>query len=77
METHYTKIFSGNFLIVQRIVSELKTVGITPIIKDESESARLAGFGTFSQGIQDIHVHADNIDKAKAVIDIAISEMET
>lgn len=76
METHYTKIFSGNFLIVQRIISELEKVAITPIVKDESESARLAGFGTFSQGIQDIYVHEDNIDKARAVIDIAISEMQ-
>ena len=76
METHYSKIFSGNFLLVQVLVTELEKVGITPIIKDESESARLAGFGTFSQGIQDIHVHEDNIDKARAVIDIAISEMQ-
>ena len=76
METNYNKIYTGNFLLVQLLVSELEKVGINPIIKDEAESARLAGFGTFSQGLQDLYVHDDNVDKAKAVIETAITEMQ-
>lgn len=76
METHYCKIYSGNFLTVQILVTELDKIGIVPIVKDESESARLAGFGTFNQGNQDIYVHNDNYDRAKTIIDTALTEIE-
>ena len=67
-ESHYKKVFSGSVAMVQRMVTELEEVGITPIIKDEGESQRLAGYGSLNQGYQDIVVHEDELAKAKEVI---------
>ncbi|MCM4165230.1 MULTISPECIES: putative signal transducing protein [unclassified Arenibacter] len=68
MDSNYTKIFSGNFILAQGIINQLKEVGIVPIIKDESESGRLAGFGSAIQGNQEIYVHSDELEKAKPIV---------
>lgn len=62
--SNYIKVFSGSFIEVQRIFSELEKSNICAIIKDESESARLAGFGSSIQGQHEIHVHKDELDRA-------------
>ncbi len=76
METHYSKIYSGNFIIVQRMASLLEAIGISPVIKDESESGRLAGFGSSAQGLQDLFVHNDELDKATPIIKNALAEID-
>jgi len=76
METHYTKIYTGNFILVQLMVSRLDEIGISPIIKDESESGRLAGFGASIQGQQELFVHNDELDKAIPVIETVRTEMQ-
>ena len=67
-DSHYIKVFSGNVAMAQRIRLELEAVGITPIIKDEGESQRLAGYGSLNQGYQDVVVHEDELEKANSVI---------
>jgi hypothetical protein len=57
--SNYIKVFSGNFIEVQKVFSLLENKNICAIIKDESESGRLAGFGSSIQGFQEIHVHKD------------------
>ena len=69
MNSNYTKIFSGNFIVSQAIVNQLKEIGIVPVIKDESESGRLAGFGSPMQGDQEIFVNADEMVKAKLIVE--------
>ncbi|GAL81349.1 hypothetical protein JCM19274_2425 [Algibacter lectus] len=44
-DSNYIKVFSGDFIVVKRIISDLENENITAVIKDETESARLAGFG--------------------------------
>ena len=46
----------------------LAEASITPVIKDESESARLAGFGQTSPMLQRVFVHEDEYDNAKAIL---------
>lgn len=75
-ETEYTKIYYGNFILVTRLKDELERVGIVPIIKDEGESQRLAGYGSMNQGYQDIYVHNDELDKAVAIVNRVKAEME-
>jgi len=77
METHYTKIYTGNFILVQLMVTKLDDIGISAIIKDESESGRLAGFGASIQGQQELYVHNDELDKAIPIIESVRVEMET
>ncbi len=76
METHYTKIYTGNFILVQLMVTKLKDIGISAIVKDESESGRLAGFGASIQGQQELFVHNDELDKAVPIIENLRTEME-
>ena len=68
MNSNFTKIFSGNFILSQAIVNQLKEIGIVAVIKDESESGRLAGFGSAIQGNQEIYVHSDELEKAKPIV---------
>lgn len=74
--SNYIRIFSGNFIEVQRIFHELEKLNICAVIKDESESGRLAGFGASIQGQQEIHVHKDELDKAVLVIEGFIAEQK-
>ncbi len=68
METDYIKIYSGNALIGKRIELELLDMGISPVIKDEAESARLAGFASSMLGTIELHVSQDEKEKALAVV---------
>lgn len=74
--SEYSKIYEGNFVLITRIKSELENNGIIPIIKDEGESQRLAGYGSLNQGFQEIYVHNDELDKALAIVEVVKSEME-
>lgn len=74
--SEYTKLFAGNFIFVQRLKTELENIGITPIIKDESESGRLAGFGSPIPGHQQVYVSNEEFSKAEEILNNVKSEME-
>lgn len=76
IESNYIKIFTGNFILVQRISEELNAVGINPVIKDETESGRLAGFGASIQGLQEIYVHEEEVSKAVEIVQSISTEFE-
>ncbi|HIC31029.1 MAG TPA: DUF2007 domain-containing protein [Flavobacteriaceae bacterium] len=69
METEYIKIFTGDFLTSQRIQQRLEDIGINAVVKNEDESARLAGFANPVPNLQDIYVHESELEKAKAVVE--------
>jgi hypothetical protein len=68
MDSKYKKVFGGNSLEAHRVELTLKDNKIKPILKDESESARLAGFGLPISDIIQIFVHEDEEVKALALI---------
>ena len=68
MDSEYIKIFGGNSTESSRIEQLLRKNDITPIVKSESESARLAGFGTPLPHISEIFVHKDEEKKALELI---------
>ncbi len=76
MDSLYKKVYSGSMIIVTNIVAKLEKVGIIPVIKDESESGRLAGFGSAIQYFQEIYVHQDEIEKATFVIESIVDESD-
>ena len=45
MKHEYVKVFEGNSICCERLITELKSVSIYPVKKDEKKSALLAGFG--------------------------------
>lgn len=74
--SEYVKVYGGNFILANRVIAELQSVGIMPIVKDESESQRLAGYGSLNSGHQDIVVHRDELEKAIEVVNRVKAEME-
>ena len=44
MESNYSKLYAGSFIVVQLITQNLEKQGITPIVKDETESATIGWF---------------------------------
>ena len=53
----YIKLYEGSFIIVQMIQKKLESQGIVPIIKNQTESASLAGFGVFGFGNQQLFIY--------------------
>jgi len=74
--TEYTKVYNGNFILVTRVKDELVRLGIIPIIKDEGESQRLAGYASMNSGFQEVYVHNDELDKAVEIVGRVKAEME-
>ncbi|WP_456442258.1 putative signal transducing protein [Psychroserpens sp.] len=74
--SEYTKIFYGNFILATRVKDELEHIGIIPIIKDEGESQRLAGYASMNQGFQEVFVHNDELDRALNIVNRVKTEME-
>lgn len=73
--TEYTKVFDGTIFMVSRIKGELESIGIVPVIKDEGESQRLAGFGSLNQGYQEIHVNNEELEKAMEIINRIVEDV--
>jgi hypothetical protein len=74
-DSNYIKLFSGNFIIVQQLRNELEEININPIIKDETESGRLAGFGSAISGQQEVFVHKDEAERAKEILELINSKL--
>lgn len=69
-DSNFIKIYTGNFIIVQRIIGELKKININAIVKDQTESARLAGFGGgIVPGFQEVFVNNDELNEAVEVVE--------
>ncbi|HLV69618.1 MAG TPA: DUF2007 domain-containing protein [Xanthomarina sp.] len=77
MDSSYIKIYTGSFIIAQLIVDKLDAVGISPIVKDETESGRLAGFGSSVPGYQEIFVSEDELDAAVPIVESVTAELQS
>ena len=66
---NFILIFEGSLVNTTRIIYELKKPNIHPVVKNQSESARLAGFGNITEEHTSIYVHIDEIANSKQIID--------
>ncbi|MCH1539315.1 MAG: DUF2007 domain-containing protein [Flavobacteriaceae bacterium] len=66
---NFIKIFTGNSIKVLSIMNALEDKNIIAVVKDDSESARLAGFGMVAPGLQEVFVHQDELDEAIRIIE--------
>ena len=71
----YTKLYRGSFIVVEMMRINLENQGINPLIKDESESARLAGFSISNIGIQQLVVHDSEVLNATKIINVTLGQM--
>lgn len=74
-ESEYTKIFTGSIVISKLIISRLEEIGISAIVKDETESGRLAGFGAAIPQSQELYVHNDELVEAIPLVEEIQSSM--
>ncbi|MFQ3335361.1 MAG: hypothetical protein ACI87X_000414 [Candidatus Arcticimaribacter sp.] len=65
----FIKIFTGNAISVLSLRNALEEQNIVAVVKDDSESARLAGFGMVAPGLQEMFVHEDELDQAIKIIE--------
>ena len=71
MTSNYKKIFTGESLLAKQLVNKLHEIGIEAVVKDEAESARLAGFASSMLGQVELYVHKDEVEKAAQIIEEA------
>ncbi len=63
----HVKILTNSAIVINRIAQILDEEDIPSLIKDNIESARLAGFGTSANNV-DLYVYKSDLEKAKKVI---------
>jgi hypothetical protein len=68
MDSNYTRIFIGGQIEALALTARLKEIGINAVVKDEDESARLAGFGSPSTSNTQVFVHHDELAQAQSVM---------
>lgn len=66
---NFHHLFTGSSIDVLALREALSNEDITPIVKDENESARLAGFGMHSPLTQQVYVHNDEHGKALEILE--------
>lgn len=76
MESDYTKLYTGNFIIVRLLVERLRDVDIEPITKDDLQLGLSAMLVDNYDGVIDLYVHNDEVDKAVPIIQSILSKME-
>ena len=75
-DSNFVKIYEDNLFVVQQIVQELKKLNIAPVIKDKTESARLAGFAANNNGHQEVFVKKNELEKAIDVVNKIKAELK-
>ena len=68
MPQNLVKVYTGSSIAVLAIMNALESVEIYPLIKDRSESARLAGFGATSIMQQELFVPKEEEEKTRDII---------
>ncbi|WP_274475804.1 putative signal transducing protein [Mangrovimonas aestuarii] len=76
IESEYTRIYTGSFIVMRRILDDLEEKGINAIVKDDSESGRLAGFLAPIPGQQELYVHNDELVIAMEIVNTVKAELE-
>ncbi|KGO81913.1 hypothetical protein Q763_06495 [Flavobacterium beibuense F44-8] len=61
------KVYSGSEIEVAPVKAVLEEAGINPVVKNNVQSATLAGFGSFGQAME-LYVEGYEADKAKTLI---------
>ena len=61
------KVYSGNEIMATSVKEKLEEAGISIVVRDNIQSATLAGFGSLGQ-VVNIYVNEEDAEKAKEII---------
>ncbi|HLF51952.1 MAG TPA: DUF2007 domain-containing protein [Flavobacterium sp.] len=62
------KIFSGSEILAQALQQKIEAIGVETVLKNNIQSARLAGFGTSGQAVE-VFIQETDFSKANPVIE--------
>lgn len=62
------KIFSGSEILASALRDKIQEVGLTPVVKNNIQSGRLAGFGTYDQAME-VFIEESDYGKVSKIID--------
>jgi hypothetical protein len=62
------KIFSGSEILAQALQQKIEAIGITTVLKNNIQSARLAGFGNTGLAVE-VFIQEVDFGKANPVIE--------
>jgi len=74
--SNYINVFTGDYIIAQRIVASLEKAGIIPVVKDRTDSGLTQLFGSKSAPIQQVLVHKDEVDRVMPIVNKLTSELK-
>jgi len=75
--SNYIKVFTGDIIIAQRIISDLKKENIIPVVKDQTDSGLIPIFGSSNSILKQVFVHKDELDKAVLLVENITSELQS
>ncbi|WP_242093810.1 DUF2007 domain-containing protein [Aestuariivivens sediminicola] len=73
-DSNYTKIFTGNLVVSERIKQSLEELDINAIVREQNESGLNPIFG--GHVLQDVFVHKDELDRALPIVETIKTEFE-
>lgn len=76
-ESNYKKIYTGNFIIAQLISDRLEDIGINPVLKDDNQTGVTAVLAEDIQGLIEVYVHNDELEKAIPVVEAVLAQTTT
>ena len=62
------KVFSGSEILAMALKEKIEAIGVDTVLKNNIQSARLAGFGTMGQAVELI-IQETDFSKANPVIE--------
>jgi len=75
METEYTNIYTGSFIIAQLIQTRLEDIGIVPILKDDFKTGLREVLVTDYPRLIEVFVHNDELDKAVLIVQSTLGNL--
>ena len=67
------KIFSGSEILAFSLRDQIQEAGIEPVVKNNIQSGRLAGFGTYDQAVEIFIEESDYGQVSKIIEDFRMS----
>ena len=62
------KVFSGSEILAMALKEKIEAIGVDTVLKNNIQSARLAGFGTMGQAVESF-IQETDFSKANPVIE--------
>ena len=72
----HIKLYTGSFIEIQRLQLDLNDAEIPFFVKDNNESAKLAGFGSLNDSVE-LHVFDADLERATSILSTLKSELNS